>query len=349
MPVDDSMSRLGLIRPGPGPLNAFAPYARIMSSDLKLHQLECLVAVADHGSVRTAASRLGRSPTAVSKALRELEQSMDVVLMERRADGVALTPSGTSLLSHARLILGQLSRASEDVVRGAAKRGGTIRMSVTPWLMHGVIPAVVRAFREQRPDVQLDIAEHLGGDYPAVRNGQLDFAFGPNPDVGQERALEIRPIYTYSFAVVCRTGHPAANARTIADLAGYDWLLSRSMERTAQAIRALVENQHDEAVQRCHFARSVNAALAIVRSTDMLTAVPWPLIETPDMRDRFVALDFDAITDESTTCLITRRYEPLQGPALAFLETFWRVARELAASPDGPARRIFSMVEPADI
>ena len=318
-----------------------------MSTDLKLHQLECLVAVADHGSVRTAANRLGRSATAVSKALRELEQSMDVVLMERRADGVSLTPSGNALLSHARLILGQLRRASEDVAVAGVKLGGTIRMAVTPWLMHGVIPSVVRAFRQLRPDVQLDIAEHLGGDYPAVRNGHLDFAFGPTPDAGQERALEVRPIYTYSFAVVCRPGHPGANARAIADLAGYDWLLSRSMARTAQAIRALVEDQRDGGVQRCHFARSVNAALAIVRSTDMLTAVPWPLIETPDMRDRFVALDFDAITDEGMTCLITRRYEPLQGAALAFLEAFWRVARELAASPDGPTRRIFSMVEPA--
>ncbi|WP_174978587.1 LysR family transcriptional regulator [Pandoraea terrigena] len=314
---------------------------------MKLHQLECLVAVADHGSVRTAANRLGRSPTAISKAMRELEQSMDVVLMERRPDGVSLTPAGTALLSHARLILGQLRRASEDAVLASAKQGGTIRMAVTPWLMHGVIPAVVRAFRQLRPDVQIDIAEHLGGDYPAMRNGQLDFAFGPNPDVGQERALEVRPIYTYSFAVVCRPGHPAENARAISELAGYDWLLSRSIERTAHAIRALLEDQRDGAMQRCHFARSVNAALAIVRSTDMLTAVPWPLIETPDMRDRFVALDFDAITDEGTTCLITRRYEPLQGAALAFLETFWRVARELASSPDGPTRRIFSMVEPA--
>jgi DNA-binding transcriptional LysR family regulator len=319
-----------------------------MSSDLKLHQLECLVAVADHGSVRAAASRLGRSPTAVSKALREMELSMESVLMERRADGVVLTPSGTALLSHARLILGQLRRASEDVALAGAKLGGTIRMAVTPWLMHGVVPAVVRAFRQQRPDVQLDIAEHLGGDYPAVRNGHLDFAFGPTPDAGQERALDVRPIYKYSFAVVCRPGHPGANARSLDDLVGYDWLLSRSMERTAQAIRALVENQRDSAVQRCHFARSVNAALAIVRSTDMLTAVPWPLIETPDMRDRFVALDFDAITDESTTCLITRRYEPLQGAALAFLETFWRVARALADSSDGPTRRILSMVDPAD-
>lgn len=323
-------------------------FHRFMTIDLKLHQLECLVAVADHGSVRTAAQRLGRSPTAVSKALRELEQAADVILMARRSDGVALTEAGTALLAHARLIMGQLQRAAEEVTSAGGRRGGTIRMGVTPWLMHGVIPSVMREFRMTRPDVQIDIAEHLGGDYPAVRNGQLDFAFGPRPNVAQAHALDVRPLYTYSFAVACRLGHPAANARTITDLAGYDWLFSRAVEHMAPAIRALLAEQESEDVQRCHFARSVNVALAIVRNTDMLTLVPWPLIETPDMRDRYLALDIDAITEESTTCLITRRYEPLQGAAVAFLDTFWRVARELSGATSDPAmRRIFSMVEPA--
>ncbi|MFK0377967.1 LysR family transcriptional regulator [Pandoraea sp. NPDC090278] len=316
--------------------------------DLKLHQLECLVAVADHGSVRTAGTKLGRSGTAVSNALRELEQSMNVVLIERRSDGVSLTAAGTALLAHARLILGQLRRASEDVVLAGARQGGTVRMAITPWLVHGVLPAAVREFRRTRADVRLDIAEHLGGDYTAVRNGHLDFAFGPRPDAGQERLLDIRPMYSYSLAVVCRPGHPAAGATSLDELSGYDWLLSRSLERTPQAIRRLLEGQSDHEAQRCHFARSVNASLAVVRSTDMLTAVPWPTIETPDMRDRFVVLDFDEVQDDSTTCLVTRRYEPLQGAASTFLETFLRVAREAAASEDGLTRRIFCMVEAAD-
>ncbi|MDR8105005.1 LysR family transcriptional regulator [Burkholderia cenocepacia] len=313
-------------------------------SDLKLHQLECLVAVSDTGSMRRAADQLGRSATAVSNALRELEQTVGAVLLERRADGVFMTTAGAALLAHARLVFRQLQLASDDVAQ-MRLGGGTLRIGVTPWLIHGVLPSAVAAFRQSRPDVQLDIAEHLGGDYSVVRNGVLDFAFGPLPDEQTDRALEVRPLYRYSFAIVCRPGHPAANAQSLDDLAGYDWLLSRSIDRVAPAVRPLIEATAPQQVCHLHFARSLHVALALVRSTDMLAVVPWPLIETPDMRDRYVALHVGTPTHESTSCLVTRRYEPLSGPALAFIQTFERIAREQSMSTDPGTRRIFNMVD----
>ncbi|WP_126880035.1 helix-turn-helix domain-containing protein [Paraburkholderia kururiensis] len=55
-----------------------------MTIDFKFHQLECLVAVADHGSLRQASIYLGRSAAAVSKSLRELEEVAGVALLDRR-------------------------------------------------------------------------------------------------------------------------------------------------------------------------------------------------------------------------------------------------------------------------
>ncbi|MGU7775738.1 LysR substrate-binding domain-containing protein [Burkholderia sp. MR1-5-21] len=316
-----------------------------MTAGLKLHQLESLIAVADHGSVRAAASQLGRSPTAVSNAIRELEQTVDTVLLERRADGVVLTDAGAALFAHARLIFGQLQRASDEVTHMTQRRGGTIKIAITPWLLHGVLPRIVDEFGKLRPDVQLDIAEHLGNEYPAVRNGQLDFAIGPQPDGPTDHALKIQPLCRYSFAAVCRHGHPAAEARTFDELIGYNWLLSRSVDRIAPEIRTFIEDQSQDGVCRFHYARSVHAALAVVRSTNMLTIVPWPMIETPDMRDRYIALNLKAPMRESGSCLVTRRYEPIKGAALMFLETFRLVAREMAASTDPHMRRMFSMID----
>jgi len=312
---------------------------------LKLHQLECLVAIADNGGVRRASVALGRSAAAVSKAILELETELQAALLERVADGANLTDAGNTLLAHARLILGQLHRAGEDVMNLSTRGGGSVRACVTPWLMHAVLPQVVKDFRLHHPDVRLVVGEHLGDEYREVRSGDLDFAFGPQPDAAQDRALDSRLLFSYSFAVVCRQGHPAASARRLSELREYDWLLSRPIDRFSPALRKLIEQPREARVVRAHAARSVQAALAIVRSTDMLTVVPWPLIETPDMRDRFVALNLDEAMPESGTCLITRRYEPLHGPALAFLDTFHRISRELATSSEPATRRIFSMVE----
>ncbi|WP_158608224.1 MULTISPECIES: LysR substrate-binding domain-containing protein [Paraburkholderia] len=316
-----------------------------MNSTLKLYQLECLVAVADRGSVRKAATYLTRSPTAVSNALRELEKTVNAVLLERRVEGVILTEAGAALLAHARLVLRQLQRASDEVSHMAHRPGGLIRMAIAPWLMHGVLPDVVRDFRVQRPDVQIDISEQLGGEYLALRNGQLDFAFGPQPDNSNDSALDVRPMYTYSYAVVSRRDHPAANAHDIADLLNFDWLLSRAIGRMIPELLGQRNESASPDICRVHYVRSVHAALAIVRSTDMLSVVPWPLIESPDIRDRYTALNLGGLRTEGTTCLITRRYEPLQGAALAFLNTFRRVAHDLENSPISSVRRIFAMVE----
>lgn len=91
------------------------------------------------------------------------------------------TEGGIALLEHARSILGHLERASDELAHIAPRQGGTVRVGVTPWLMQSVMPRVITAFRELRPAVQLDIFDSHGKEYPMVRNGQVDFEFGPRP------------------------------------------------------------------------------------------------------------------------------------------------------------------------
>lgn len=178
-----------------------------------------------------------------------------------------------------------------------------------------------------------------------VRNGQVDFEFGPRPQDPFSHGLEIRQIYSYSFAVVCRADHPSIGARSLVQLRGYDWVLSHPIDRVSISLHKLIEAQAADGVCRVHYVRSVLGALAIVRDSDMLTMFPWPLVETPDVRGRCVALHLDEIVHESTTCLIKRRCEPLQGPALVFYEAFRKIARESLQSSDSTTRRIFSMVD----
>ncbi|AOZ02640.1 hypothetical protein BKK81_25880 [Cupriavidus sp. USMAHM13] len=317
-----------------------------MTIHWKLHQLECLVAVVDHGGVRKAALSLGRSAAAVSKSMRELEQQVGTALTERHAQALAPTEAGATLLAHARLVLGQLQRAGEEMLQRGSKTGGEVRMAVTPWLLQSVLPATIREYRALRPDVQLYIAEHLGDEYPDVRSGALHFALGPPPDASQAGVLETRRLFRYTYAVVGRLGHPAAGVRRLADLKDYDWLVSRPVEHLSPVLREFFATVRRGKVQRLHVARSVQAALAIVRDTDMLTFVPWPLVETTEMRDRVTTLHLDGETlGESATCLVTRSFEPMPGAVIAFLDCLFRTTREHARSTDTGMRRIFSMVD----
>ena len=121
---------------------------------MKLHQMQALVAVADAGSIRAAARLEGLSQAAVTKALRELELEVKLPLLVRTASGVALTEAGQRLLGHARLVVGQLARANDDLAVLRGERVGTLSLSVTPWIMLTFLPRVLTQFRQRMPELQ---------------------------------------------------------------------------------------------------------------------------------------------------------------------------------------------------
>ena len=89
---------------------------------MKDHRLKALVQVAESGSIRAAARALHLSQSALTKALRELEESVGAELLLRSYKGIEFTEAGTTLLSRARLALSILDKARDEIrlLRGGA-------------------------------------------------------------------------------------------------------------------------------------------------------------------------------------------------------------------------------------
>src|SRR5215510_511263 len=116
-----------------------------------LHHLEVLVAVGETGTVSAAAERLHMSPSAVSSALTELENRLDMTLLvRRRAKGATLTADGTAALAQARMILNH----AVDLQLGASGAGpvlGHLRLGCFPSLAPTMLPALVTGFLAEHP------------------------------------------------------------------------------------------------------------------------------------------------------------------------------------------------------
>jgi DNA-binding transcriptional LysR family regulator len=69
---------------------------------VELRAIEYFFAVAERGTLRGAAARLGISQPALTKAIRRLEDELGAVLFDCQARGVTLTVYGRTLLRHAR-------------------------------------------------------------------------------------------------------------------------------------------------------------------------------------------------------------------------------------------------------
>jgi DNA-binding transcriptional LysR family regulator len=315
---------------------------------MKTHQLSCLVAAAEHGSVRMAAFKLGRSPTAVSNALRELEREVGSVLVDRTPDGVVLTEAGRTLAGHARLIIRQIEQARDELILFNDASSSRLSLTVTPWMTGTIVGPALAVFRKRCPGVQIRISEHLGRQYPEVREGRADISLGPTPTDDQLQYLEATPLYSHTHAVIARKGHPAENAKSWDELKGYDWIITTGLRNTSPLVEKLQEGM-DDGVQRIHFVDSALCCISMVRSTDMLSLAPWPVIEMPGIRFVISALNLHEDDVRVSMCLITRKDDILSRPAQIFLECLEESRMNFLVSDDPIVKRMSSVVEHHEI
>src|SRR5215831_18515181 len=123
----------------------------------ELNALSAFLAVAEDRSFTKAAKRLGVSTSALSHAMRGLEERIGVRLLARTTRSVSPTEAGEQLLAHLRPALGDIRSALEQIAGLRARPGGRVRLLVTPVAARMVLAPKLAAFVEQYPDVVLDI------------------------------------------------------------------------------------------------------------------------------------------------------------------------------------------------
>jgi DNA-binding transcriptional LysR family regulator len=122
------------------------------SIDLRL--LRYFVAVAEEGVLTRAALRLGIQQPPLSQQIRLLENALGVTLFRRLPRGMELTDCGRAFLEQAYDILGRMAESIETVRRVAQGRTGHLSVGFTESAsLHPLVPAALRAFRQQEPGV----------------------------------------------------------------------------------------------------------------------------------------------------------------------------------------------------
>lgn len=195
-----------------------------MNVDLRL--LRYFLAVADELHFGRAAAALYVSQPALSQQIRKLEADLGTPLFDRDRRGVTLTDSGRRLLEPARRAVA----ASEEFLVSArlGERARTRRLAVgfvIRW-SDGFTSRVLRAYRERRPDVVVDLRQYDFRDTTVgLRSGETDVALLHLPLTWDGAATRV--LLTTARVAMLPVDHPLA-ARptvTVADLVatGLPW------------------------------------------------------------------------------------------------------------------------------
>jgi DNA-binding transcriptional LysR family regulator len=120
----------------------------------------CLVA--EERSFTRAAARLGVSPSALSHAMRRLEERLRIQLLARSTRSVSTTEAGERLLAGLRPAIDEIRRAVDDLGRLLDRPSGHIRITASRTAARMVIAPVLSRFAEAYPDIVLEVIIEAG-------------------------------------------------------------------------------------------------------------------------------------------------------------------------------------------
>ncbi len=193
--------------------------------DLDLTTLRLFVAVCEARNIARAAQLHHIVPSAISKRLALLEQTVGNTLIERRRRGVVPTGAGEILLEHARAMLAAADRVGRDMAAYGNGITGQVRILATVSSIAEFLPDDIASFLQvpAHRDIRIDIEEAVSSELVrGLREGVVPV--GVCWDAADLAGLQTRSYRRDHLAIVAPLSHPLARRRRCAfeDTLGFD-------------------------------------------------------------------------------------------------------------------------------
>jgi DNA-binding transcriptional LysR family regulator len=301
---------------------------------LKLRDLDILMAVIEAGSMGKAASRLGISQPAISKAIVELEDALGVQLFDRGQRGVVPTSYGLALRTRSVSIFNDLRQGVQDIDFIADPTRGEIRIGTTEPVMSAIVSPVIDALSRNYPRMFFHI---VAGDtatlYADVAERKIEVAIcrmiGHLPD---ELAAEV--LFHDSVAVMTAAANPLARRRNLklADLANEPWVLFPYESFFGGAIAEIFRASGHEPPRLTVSTLSVHAQNELLATGRFLTVLPSFVLRLPGGSVPLKALPVALPNAPMPIGLITVKNRTLTPVAQLFIDRVRARVKSLARS-----------------
>jgi len=242
---------------------------------MKQQQIKALVKIADLGSIRAAAEALNTSQSSLTRAMRELEDSLGAQILNRSFRGVSFTPAGEALLRRARMIVETVARAEQEVRQISGGKGAKVAVAVTPVVAGTVLGDIYRQFKNQMPDATLVLTEGLlTSIVPGLIEGRLDFGIAIASQEALPSELVFKPLAQVLTAVAGREGHPLSGGSSWPELLSAPWVLNQSLGSSSNSLLDWLDSQDMPRPKEIVQCTSPQIMLEMMRRTDLIGLAP---------------------------------------------------------------------------
>jgi LysR family hca operon transcriptional activator len=257
---------------------------------MELRHLRYFVAVAEEGSLTTAAERrLHTSQPSLSRQIRDLEYQVKAELLVRSVHGVELTAAGKAFLDHARLALTQVDAAVEAARRAAQPARKTFAIGFQTGHEMNWLSQAMRVLCDELKNIHVTVTSDYSPDLAeALIRGRLDVAF-MRTESNFELVYEV--VDHEPLIVLMPSDHRLTNREAIhpREFVGEIFI---GGSNKATVLRAVTENY----LRRCgldiqldHGVDNLAMAISLVASTRGLALMPayaknllpWSVVSRP--------------------------------------------------------------------
>jgi DNA-binding transcriptional LysR family regulator len=182
-----------------------------MKPTLDSRQLHAFSALARRGSFTLAAKDLFLTQSAVSHAIKALEDDLGTRLLDRVGRRVLLTQAGEQFLRHTEKILREMEAARAGLETLTKWGHGRLRVGASTTACQHILPTVLREFRQSYPKcvIRIEPGDH-GQQLELLRGGHIDLAIVLEPPAPVGSELVFVPLFQDELRFLVAPLHPWA-------------------------------------------------------------------------------------------------------------------------------------------
>ncbi len=243
---------------------------------IKLDMLRTFRVVAEKGTLSAASDALGRTVSAISMTLTQLEEDIGAPLFETDRKN-RLTPLGLLVLEESGRAADAFQRSTDAIRRHAMSIAGTVRIVAVPSATVTILPDAIASYRKLRPKVRLEISDV---DSASVqRRIQMDDADIGILSAAEEASGSGEVVMQDALGILCRGDGAIADAAQ-EDSAPCAWELLRLEAFISNPLCDLVDNDEVKSLlaNSTLSARNTTALLSFIRAGLGATVLPSSVI-----------------------------------------------------------------------
>lgn len=312
------------------------PTLAIFAMSISYKRLASFIALHDYQDTAVAARQLGVTPAAVSSAVRQMEDLLELPLFERRFSGTVCTPFCQQLARHFKLAFAHIRHGLDDIASLDGVTVGNVAVGTLPYTRTVLIPRAINRVLESHSQLTVSTVE---GRYEqlevALRCGDLDFIVGATRPDSKCTGLVTERLFEDRLAVIARRDHPLTRKKTLSlqDLQNVRWVLpARNTPARVLFDRELSEHRLP-LPQQIVETSSLSTVRGILLESDSIALLSEHQIYFDKQYDILTALPIELNQTFRPIGVTLRNHSKLSPAAELFLAQLRRAASELTNAP----------------